>query len=107
MRLRILLGTFILIFGLAAYCLVVMRLASEALPAHWAVDALFYFAAGTLWILPAARLTRWMQRAAPTTPGSAGSSSPRSDRSRGRAAWRCRPSRGRARPISRPDRPTG
>jgi hypothetical protein len=61
MRLRILLGTLILVAGLVAYSLLVMRLAVEVLPEHWAAQAAFYIVAGLLWILPAARLTRWMQ----------------------------------------------
>jgi hypothetical protein len=82
MRLRILAGTAVLVLGLIVYSLLVMRLAVDVLPEHWAVQAVFYLVAGVLWIFPAARLTRWMQ-ASPTTPGSAGSASPRSGRSRG------------------------
>jgi hypothetical protein len=68
MRLRILVGTFALILGLAVYALGVMRLALWLLPGQGVAALLLYAAAGTLWILPAARLTRWMQRAAPFRP---------------------------------------
>jgi Protein of unknown function (DUF2842) len=83
MRVRILLGTFALIGGLAVYSLLVMRLAVDFLPEHWAAQSLFYLAAGIIWILPAARLTRWMQAAPSRGRGSAGNTSPRSGRSRG------------------------
>jgi hypothetical protein len=61
MRLRILFGTLGLIFGLGLYALLMMRLAVEILPDYWAAQLLYYLIAGTLWIFPAARLTRWMQ----------------------------------------------
>ncbi len=67
MRLRILFGTIILVAGLALYALLVSALA-PLLPAHWAVETVFYAAAGILWIFPAARLTRWMQQAKPYRP---------------------------------------
>lgn len=67
MRLRILLGTMILILGLGLYALGVVAL-SALVPAQWAVETLFYAAAGILWIFPAARLTRWMQQAGPFRP---------------------------------------
>jgi hypothetical protein len=69
MRLRILVGTLALVLGLAVYALTVTRLALWLLPDQgWAAAALLYAVAGTVWILPAARLTRWMQRAAPFRP---------------------------------------
>jgi Protein of unknown function (DUF2842) len=61
MRLRILFGTLGLIFGLGLYTLLVMRLAIAVLPDHWAAQLPFYLIAGTLWLFPAARITRWMQ----------------------------------------------
>jgi Protein of unknown function (DUF2842) len=70
MRLRILLGTLVLVGGLGVYSLLVMRLAGELVPEHWAAQAVFYLVAGLLWVLPAARLTRWMQ--APGSRGGAG-----------------------------------
>jgi hypothetical protein len=68
MRLRILLGTLLLVLGLAAYALAVIAAAVRLLPQQWAIEAVFYALAGTIWILPAARLVRWMQRAAPFRP---------------------------------------
>ncbi len=68
MRLRILLGTLVLVFGLAAYGLAVAALAARVLPPGRIVALLFYAAAGVVWIVPAAWLVRWMQRAAPFRP---------------------------------------
>lgn len=68
MRLRILIGTVALVLGLATYALSVMRLALWLLPGQGWAAALLYAVAGTVWILPAARLTRWMQQAAPFRP---------------------------------------
>jgi hypothetical protein len=68
MRLRILFGTLALVLGLAAYALSATRLALWLLPEQGWAAALFYAVAGTAWILPAARLTRWMQQAAPFRP---------------------------------------
>ncbi|HVJ53930.1 MAG TPA: DUF2842 domain-containing protein [Aliidongia sp.] len=61
MRLRILFGTLGLVFGLVIYALLVMRLAVAILPENGAAQLPFYVVTGTLWIFPAARLTRWMQ----------------------------------------------
>ena len=68
MRLRILLGTLILVAGLAAYALAVVAIAARLLPDQWIVETLFYAAAGIAWIFPAAWLTRWMQRAGSFRP---------------------------------------
>lgn len=68
MRLRILFGMLLLVLGLGCYALAVMAAAVRLLPGQWAVEAVFYAVAGTVWILPAARLVRWMQRAAPFRP---------------------------------------
>jgi hypothetical protein len=68
MRLRILLGSLVLVAGLAAYGLLVMAAAVRLLPEQWAVQAAFYALAGIAWVWPAARLTGWMQRAAPFRP---------------------------------------
>jgi hypothetical protein len=65
MRLRVLAGTLILVFGLAAYALAAMSLAVRVLPDNLFVETLFYAAAGLAWVLPAAKLTRWMQRTPP------------------------------------------
>jgi uncharacterized RDD family membrane protein YckC len=65
MRFRVLAGTLILVFGLAAYALAVMSLAVRVLPDSLILETLFYAIAGIAWVLPAAKLTRWMQQ----TPG--------------------------------------
>jgi hypothetical protein len=72
MRLRILFGTLALILGLALYALAVAALGERLLSAHWAAEAIFYALAGIAWIWPAARLTRWMQQAAPHRPPTIG-----------------------------------
>ncbi len=68
MRLRILFGTLILIAGLAAYGLVVAALAAHVLPPGPFAALVFYAVTGLAWIMPAAWLVRWMQRAAPFRP---------------------------------------
>jgi len=61
MRLRILYGTIILLLGLGLYALAVTVVAADFLPAHWAAELAYYAIAGTAWLYPAARLTKWMQ----------------------------------------------
>lgn len=61
MRWRLMVGTAVLVLGLAAYALLVMRLAVAILPENELVRGLFYAVAGIAWIFPAARLTRWIQ----------------------------------------------
>jgi hypothetical protein len=68
MRLRILLGSVVLVVGLALYALAVMAVAIRLLPDQWAAELAFYALAGVAWIFPAARLTRWMQQAGPFRP---------------------------------------
>lgn len=52
-RSRRVLGLFIIMAGLALYCILVMRLAVLILPIHWLVDLIFYAVAGIAWIFPA------------------------------------------------------
>jgi hypothetical protein len=68
MRLRILAGTVALIAALAIYAGLVVVAVHNLLPDETLVDMAFYAVAGILWIWPAARLTRWMQQAAPHHP---------------------------------------
>lgn len=68
MRLRILFGTAILVTGLGVYALAAVAVATRLLPDQWAVEAGFYALVGIIWIFPAAKLTRWMQQAAPFRP---------------------------------------
>jgi hypothetical protein len=60
-RTRLLGGGLALVLGLALYSLAVMRLAIAILPENELVRGLFYAATGLAWVLPAARLTRWIQ----------------------------------------------
>jgi len=90
-RARMLVGAAALVGGLALYALAAVELAGRVVPDEWAAQALFYAVAGVLWVVPAARLTRWMQAApepdATTGPGAtsrtagAGTGAPRSGRS--------------------------
>jgi hypothetical protein len=59
---RVAIGTAALVLGLALYALVAMQLAVMLLPDSLVVQTLYYLAAGLLWVWPAARLTRWIQR---------------------------------------------
>ncbi len=61
MRLRILIGTLVLILGLALYAGAVMALVAN-LPDNAALDFTVYSVAGVAWVAPAALLTRWMVR---------------------------------------------
>jgi ABC-type nickel/cobalt efflux system permease component RcnA len=60
-RMRMALGTALLVLGLALYALAAMRLAVWLRPDGILVQTLYYGAAGLLWVWPAARVTRWMQ----------------------------------------------
>jgi hypothetical protein len=90
MRQRSLVGTMILLGGLAAEAALVMNVAEWSAALHWSLQALFYALAGIAWVVPAAYLTRWMVRPDPAAAGGrlsaassgpAGSSARRSGRS--------------------------
>ena len=68
MRLRILVGTVILLLGLVIYGAIAAMVAVRFLSQNPLVEIAFYAIAGVVWILPAAWLTRWMQAAAPYRP---------------------------------------
>ena len=68
MRLRILVGTVILLLGLVVYGAIAATVAVRFLSQNPLVEIAFYAVAGVVWILPAAWLTRWMQAAAPYRP---------------------------------------
>lgn len=61
-RNRKLVGTIVLVVGLAVYALVAMAV-SVRLPT-WSgpVQAIYYAVAGLLWVLPAGLVITWMQR---------------------------------------------
>ena len=61
MRLRILIGTIVLLTGLAVYAVAVMALIAK-LPENAVLDFAIYAVAGIAWVAPAALLTRWMLR---------------------------------------------
>jgi hypothetical protein len=45
--------------GLALYLFAVLELAEVATGHHWALDLVYFAAAGIVWAFPAARLMRW------------------------------------------------
>ena len=47
------------LFGFATYVIGVVTLADHVLTLHWAVQAVFFLLAGTLWAWPASRLMIW------------------------------------------------
>jgi hypothetical protein len=61
-RYRSLVGTTVILLGLAAEAAVVLLLAEDLAPLHWALQATFYAVAGIIWVVPAAYVTRWAQR---------------------------------------------
>lgn len=63
MRVRKLIGLFVLLGWIAVYALFVMGLAVRILPhAHWAMELAFYAVAGVAWIVPMMPLIAWMSR---------------------------------------------
>lgn len=68
MRLRILVGTILLIAGLAVYAALVVIVGTRVLSDRTLLVLAFYAVAGIAWIWPAALLTNWMNRAAPHHP---------------------------------------
>ncbi len=51
--------------ALGLYLVLVLELAAHATGHHWALDLVFFAAAGILWAVPAARLIRWVQAGRP------------------------------------------
>jgi Protein of unknown function (DUF2842) len=63
LRIRKLIGTVMLLFFITFYALVVMVLATAALPRTGPVaEFLLYMTAGLLWVPPAGLIVRWMLR---------------------------------------------
>jgi len=66
MRMRKLVGLFILLTWLGIYCIFAVGLAVLILPnAHWFVELLYYATAGMAWIFPVRYLFVWMNRPDP------------------------------------------
>lgn len=62
-RLRKLIGTFLLVIFVITYALVAMALAVRIIPDQTSVWAfLFFIVGGVLWILPAGVIVWWMQK---------------------------------------------
>jgi len=62
-RFKKLLGTVAILFWIAVYVFLLMRLSVWVLPyAHGLSAALFYAVAGTLWIVPVGLAFPWMHR---------------------------------------------
>jgi hypothetical protein len=63
LRIRKLIGTVMLLFFIGLYTLVVMVLATAALPHTGKIsEFLLYMTAGLLWVPPAGLIVRWMLR---------------------------------------------
>ncbi|MBV8650333.1 MAG: DUF2842 domain-containing protein [Alphaproteobacteria bacterium] len=69
MRYRSLVGTMTILAGLTVYAGAVAFAGERLTAAHWLVQVGFYAIAGTIWVVPAAYLTRWMQRPPPRATG--------------------------------------
>ncbi|MCP4314834.1 MAG: DUF2842 domain-containing protein [Hyphomicrobiales bacterium] len=62
-RLRKLIGTFILVALVVLYALVATTVAAYRLAeAPWWVHLLYFFLTGLLWVLPAMWIIRWMEK---------------------------------------------
>jgi hypothetical protein len=59
---RILIATIVGLVGFVAYVVAAVTLADYLSPMHWAVQALFFLVAGTLWVLPIRSLMYWAAR---------------------------------------------
>lgn len=56
---RILPATTVGLAGFVAYLAAAATLFDDVASAHWAVQALYFVAAGTLWVIPARWLMLW------------------------------------------------
>jgi hypothetical protein len=56
---RIPIAVFAGLFGFLGYCAAVVVLADFVLGLHWAIQALYFIAAGTLWVFPMRWLMFW------------------------------------------------
>lgn len=62
-RVRKFIGMWLLIFGLLAYVVLVVNLATASwMPKHWAVQILFYLVAGVGWAIPMRPFMRWVNK---------------------------------------------
>ncbi len=63
LRLRKLIGTFLLVLLVIVYALVATTVATYRLAeAPWWVHLLYFFLSGLLWVIPAMWIIRWMSR---------------------------------------------
>ena len=54
-------GIFAILALIVVWCVIVANIADTIGDVHWAVQALFFIAAGIVWILPLKPLLRWME----------------------------------------------
>jgi hypothetical protein len=59
---RILIATIVGLVGFVAYVVAAVTLADYLSPMHWALQALFFLVAGTLWVFPIRSLMYWAAR---------------------------------------------
>jgi Protein of unknown function (DUF2842) len=60
---RSLYGMLILIFGLSGYAFLVSAVGEMLFGSHIAVQFIYYFITGVVWIFPVKKLLRWMAAA--------------------------------------------
>jgi len=53
-------GMLILVFALSAYAFGVAAIGDYLIETHMAVQVVYYFITGTVWIFPVGKLLRWM-----------------------------------------------
>lgn len=65
-RIKKLIGTFLILIWLFFYCLFAMKLAVTVLPdSAWWIQLLYYAFAGIAWIVPPGFVIQWMSQARP------------------------------------------
>jgi predicted membrane channel-forming protein YqfA (hemolysin III family) len=57
---RSLAGIFLILLLIVAWSAVVVAAYGRIADAHWALQAVFFIVAGTVWVLPLKPLIRWM-----------------------------------------------
>jgi hypothetical protein len=60
--LRVTLAVVVGVLGVLLYVMAAVALADVVVPLNWAIQAVYYLAAGVLWVYPAHRLILWAAR---------------------------------------------
>ena len=59
---RIPVATLVFLAGFTAYLVAAIELADHVIRLHWSLQALYFLAAGTLWVIPTRALMLWAAR---------------------------------------------